>query len=291
MSKTIATPPTPIELNQRSVFVTGLPRAGSTLLCQLLGHHPELYSTGLSSPLANSLLAMRDQWSRDPFLLSQLDVDFDLSYQRLLNASRGFVNGWFAETDKPIVVDKNRAWLGMIDAAAKIDPEAKFIVCIRELGQLFGSIEAQHQKTVLLDSGDGTASMNPYGRATAYFKDGGMVASCLSSVESALEDLSDDLRSRLYFLKFEDLISNPVGTMNDVWQFIGTSECTINPEELTVKKGETDSHYRFKFLHTTHSSIRQLEPHRLPARTQNGLQGQHEWYYRVFYPHLIEGAS
>lgn len=286
-----STPLNTVNLAQRSVFVTGLPRAGSTLLCQLLGHHPDLYSTGLSSPLANSLSAMRDQWSRDPFLLSQLDVDFDLSYQRLLNANRGFVNGWFAETDKKIVVDKNRAWLGMIDAAAQIDPEAKFIVCIRELGQLFGSIESQHQKTVLLDSGDGTANMNPYGRATAYFKDGGMVAGCLSSVESALEDLSDDLRSRLYFLKFEDLVSNPVQSMNDVWQFIGTDEFTINPEKLNVKKGETDSHYRYKFLHNTYSSIRELKPHTIPTRSQQGLQGQHEWYYKVFYPHLMEGGS
>src|SRR5450432_1863588 len=33
------------------VGVTGLPRAGSTLVCQLLAQHPEIESEGLSSPL------------------------------------------------------------------------------------------------------------------------------------------------------------------------------------------------------------------------------------------------
>ena len=261
------------------------------MLCQLLAHHPELYCPGHSSPLANTLLSMRDQWSKDPFLLSQLDVDFELSYGRLRNAYRGMVNGWFAETDKSIVVDKNRAWLGAIDAAVQIDPQAKFIVCVRELGQLFGSIESQHQKTVLLDSGDGTAGMNPYGRATAYFKDGGMVAGCLSSVESALEDISDDLRARIYFMKFEDLVSDPTAALSDVWQFIGVEPVAIDTKKLTVKPGETDSHYRYKFLHNTYPEIREMSSHTIPKRTQQGLQGQHKWYYQVFYPQYIDGAA
>ena len=33
--------------------------------------------------------------SDDPFLLSQLDADFDRAYARLTNAFRGFVQGWF----------------------------------------------------------------------------------------------------------------------------------------------------------------------------------------------------
>ncbi|MFO1351424.1 MAG: sulfotransferase [Gammaproteobacteria bacterium] len=34
---------------QRILYVTGLPRAGSTLLCQLLGQHPDIYSIGHGS--------------------------------------------------------------------------------------------------------------------------------------------------------------------------------------------------------------------------------------------------
>ena len=41
------------------VAVTGLPRAGSTLLCQLLAQHPEIDCEGMSSPLCNLLLGVR----------------------------------------------------------------------------------------------------------------------------------------------------------------------------------------------------------------------------------------
>ena len=277
-------------LNKRNIFVTGLPRAGSTLVCQLLAHHEDLYCRGSSSPLAHIIGNMRTQWSNDSFLLSQLDGDFDRVYRRLLNTCRGMLNGWFYETDKSIVVDKNRAWLGMIDLASVLDPEARFVVCIRELGQLFGSIEAQHQKTVLLDSGDGTAGMNPYGRAADYFKDGGLVAGCLSSVESSIEDLSDAVRSRIYYLKYEDLMANPRATTDQLCEFLKISPIEYDTENLQTLAGEADSHYRYKFPHKTSTRIRPSQPHHIPKRTQQGLIGQHNWFYRVFYPHLLNDS-
>ena len=277
----------PASVNKRNIMVTGLPRSGSTLLCQLLSHHTDLYCPGNSSPLAHLLGKVRSQLSNDSFLLSQLDNNFDQVYQRIFNTYCGLINGWFAECSEDIVVDKNRAWLGMIDMASRIDPECRFVVCLRELGQLFGSIEAQHQKTVLLDSGDNTAGMTPYGRATAYFKEGGLVAGCLSSVESAIEDLDEDTRSRIYFLKYEDLMANPTATMQSLCQFLQISPLDFDEQNLQTLKGEADSHYRYKFTHTTYSKLRPAEHHRIPNRTQQGLIGQHNWFYRVFYPQFL----
>ena len=98
----------------RLLYVTGMPRADATLLCQLLGLHPAIHSTGHSSPLRQILVQLRQQWSDHDFLLAQLDVDFDRAYARLERAWRGFVAGWMAETERPWVVDKNRDWLAGI---------------------------------------------------------------------------------------------------------------------------------------------------------------------------------
>ncbi|MBW4548386.1 MAG: sulfotransferase, partial [Symplocastrum torsivum CPER-KK1] len=46
-------------LNKQIIYVTGLPRAGSTLLCQLLDHHPEIDHSGHSSPLCQTLNGLR----------------------------------------------------------------------------------------------------------------------------------------------------------------------------------------------------------------------------------------
>lgn len=149
-----------IGIEKHIIYVTGLPRSGSTLMCQLLGHHPRIYSPGHSSPLCQLLDNARASLSDNPFLLSQLDVDFDLAYTRMVNAFRGFINGWFAETDKPVVVDKNRGWLRMIETVDLLDPDFRMIVCIRDLRQIYGSVEAQHRKTLLIDFPD---HMAPHG--------------------------------------------------------------------------------------------------------------------------------
>lgn len=71
------------------VGVTGLPRAGSTLLCQLLAQHPDVQCEGASSPLCNTLLGMRRLVSDDTFFLSQLDHAFERSYVHLKSAMQG----------------------------------------------------------------------------------------------------------------------------------------------------------------------------------------------------------
>src|ERR1700722_17778020 len=138
-------------MTARFVGVTGLPRAGSTLLCQLLAQHPEIHCEGHSSPLCNVLLGIRRMISDDTFFLAQLDTSFDTSYTNLAAAMQGFVRGWHHESVKKIVVDKNRAWLHAIELLLHIEPNAKLIVCLRDLAQIYGSIEAQHQRTILVD--------------------------------------------------------------------------------------------------------------------------------------------
>ncbi|CAK0767018.1 hypothetical protein CCP4SC76_4660003 [Gammaproteobacteria bacterium] len=148
-------------MNPRILYISGLPRAGSTLLCQLLGLHPDMDSPGHSSPLWNALNKTRETLSDDPFWLAQLDVDFDRNYARLLHACQGFMTGWFAGTSKPWVVDKNRGWLMAIETLRLLDPDFRMVVCLRDPVQVFGSIEAQHQKTLLLSFPDHIAP--PFG--------------------------------------------------------------------------------------------------------------------------------
>ena len=57
-------------MSPKFVGVTGLPRAGSTLLCQLLAQHPEIDCEGNSSPLCNTLLGIRRLVSDDTLMMS-----------------------------------------------------------------------------------------------------------------------------------------------------------------------------------------------------------------------------
>ncbi len=270
--------------NRTLVCVTGLPRAGSTLVCQMLAQHPEIHCDGLTSPLCNVLLSIRRTIGKDRFFLSQLDHSFDRSYASLGTAMQGFVDGWYRHATRPVVVDKNRAWLHAVELLLQIEPTAKLVVCLRELGQIYGSIEAQHQRTILLDFLDELADYDRFGRADKLFAQDRTIGAPLRSLES-VADLPRAVQERLYMLRFEDLAERPVEQMSQLYAWLGVGPLRIDPDRLaTITPQESDSHYSMKYPHRQRERLGKPERHTIPGRIQAQIEGNFAWYYRFFYP-------
>jgi len=265
------------------IGVTGLPRAGSTLLCQLLAQHPEIHCEGQSSPLCNALLGIRRMVSDDQFFLSQLDNTFQTSYEHLASAMKGFLRGWHHTCEKKAVVDKNRAWLHAIELLLHLAPEAKLIVCLRELGQIYGSIEAQHQRTILVDFIDHLADFDRLGRADILFSKEKAIGSPLISLH-AVQDLPPEVQKRLYFLRFEDLIKQPVACMSHIYKWLDLSPFKIDPDKLKMGVQESDSHYHMKYLHRQTERIAKPKKHDIPPRIQTQIESAYAWFYQLYYP-------
>ena len=264
------------------IGVAGLPRSGSTLLCQLLAEHPEVYCEGHSSPLCNALLATRRFISDDQFFLSQLDVQFDTTYSNLQSAMKGFLHGWHKNSGKPTVVDKNRAWLHCVELLLHLEPEARLVITIRELGQIYGSIETQHQKTILVDFIDHLADFDRLGRADQLIAKDKAIGAPLSSIQ-AIQDLPQSVRDRVYFVRFEDLMAQPEQTMTTVYTWLGLSPHTIDINNLIVRPHESDSHYRCKYTHRQQSAILPPKRHEIPPRIQALIGQACGWYNEMFY--------
>lgn len=154
--------------------------------------------------------------SDDQFFLSQLDVQFDTTHGHLKSAMQGFLKGWYADCGKPMVADKNRAWLHCIEFLLQLDPQAKLLVSIRELGQVYGSIEAQHQKTILIDFIDHLADFDRFSRADQLFAKDKAIGAPLSSIQ-AVQDFPQAVKDRIFFVRFEDLMARPAETMAGVY--------------------------------------------------------------------------
>ena len=276
-------------MSAKFVGVTGLPRAGSTLLCQLLAQHPEIHSEGHSSPLCNTLLAMRRIVSEDTFFLSQLDQSFERSYAHLASAMRGYLRGWYHDCERPVVVDKNRAWLHAVEFLLHLEPDAKLIVCLRELGQVYGSIEAQHQRTILIDFPDNLADYDRLGRADMLFAKDKAIGAPLISLHAVL-DLPKAVQERLYFLRFEDLMAKPAACMSHLYSWLGVAPFQIDPERTSRDDGESDSHYHMKYLHTRVPGIVPPRKHEIPERIQAHIAGAWSWFYQLYYPDMTGDA-
>lgn len=269
-------------MTARFVGVSGLPRAGSTLLCQLLAEHPQIQSDGHSSPLCSALLRLRHGISDDEFFLAQLDVDFERVYGQLAAAARGFMHGWYQHCDKDVVIDKNRGWLRNIEYLLHVQPDARLLICVRELGQIYGSIEAQHQRTILIDFADHTAGQDRYSRADTLFSQEGVIGSALRAIE-AVQDLPEAVQQRIHVVIFERLMHDPLATMAEIYKWLGTGPHRFDPQQLRVRPHESDSHYRYKYPHPQRTSILEPAAHRIPTRIQGELEKTYPWFYEHFY--------
>ena len=270
-------------MTPKFVGVTGLPRAGSTLLCQLLAEHPDIHCEGSSSPLCNTLLGIRRMVSDDTFFLSQLDRQFDRSYAHLAAAMQGFLRGWHHDCKKALVVDKNRAWLHSIELLLHIEPDARLIVCLRELGQIYGSVESQHQRTILLDFSDHLADFDRLGRADMLFAKDKTIGAPLVSLH-AIPDLPQHIQKRLYFIQFEDLMEQPQACMSHLYTWLGLAPFANNLERLKVQDPESDSYYRMKYPHRQREQIVKPQRHEIPPRIQAQIEAAYSWFYRIYYP-------
>jgi sulfotransferase len=273
-------------LDKQLVCVTGLPRSGSTLLCQLLGHHPDLYSPGHSSPLVQALNQLRHNLSDNHFHLAQFDIDGQLVHDRMIHAFRGFMAGWFDETDRPLVVDKNRAWLNQLELAMLLEPNCRMLVCVREPSQILGSIEYRHRQTLLMDFPDHLAHLSPYDRADRLFGNEGVIGAPLRAIEH-VQDRPDDIQQRLYYVVFEDLMAEPVRVMTEIFGWLGVESVDVDPQQLEVRPHESDSYYRGKYPHRTRERITPPRRHPVPARIEAQIRKNFAWFYEAFYPGLI----
>ena len=273
-------------MKPQRVYVTGLPRSGSTLLCQLLAQHPDVSCDGMTSPLFGVLEGLRTHLTGDDSFLSRLDTGFEENYARIESVYKGILSGWLDEHhDRPFVVDKSRGWLRGISFLNELDPGFRMIVCIRELGQLFGSIEAAHEKTMLLGYRDGMSHHSSDGRATQVFDQTGVVGAPLKAIRDFQEEITDPrITSRVYYVSYEALISEPVETMRQVHDFIGAEMLDIDPGSLQVFPRESDSHYGMKWPHATFDRVNPLVWRAIHGEIQTTLENRFAWYYHAFYP-------
>lgn len=227
--------------------ISGLPRAGSTLLCNLLNMNENYHVTPTSAVL-DTLKTMRSNFSHDVTWRSQNRLEL---YDDFRNGMKGFLEGYFAGRD--VVFDKCRAWPGNIRLLDEIleNNDSKIIFCYRDPVEIIGSIEAQYQKTLLIESIDEQAAPGAFStldrRIGTFMNDGGIVSYPVEILRDALEMGYGD---RILIVKYFDLTNNTQEVLDAIHDFIGEPKQVYNFKNLVQSTFEYDGMYNYKFLHT-----------------------------------------
>ncbi len=231
-------------------FVCGLPRSGSTLLCNLLAQHPEVHTTPTSA-CHESLFVIRNSWNQWLEHKAAKDLADDKNLQRVLHA---MIHAYH-DTDKPVVIDKGRGWTSLLELAEfALGKQAKVIVPVRDIASIVASMEKLHRKSAHRnqDSGDYIDAQTVQGRAQKVLAKDGVLGLAYNRLKDVLQrGLSD----RLMLVEFDQLTSSPGAVMNDVWKFLGMEVPKHDFNNVEQSTHEDDSVHGLD-LHTIRKEVK-----------------------------------
>lgn len=202
---------------ERLFFQSSLPRAGSTLLQNIIAQNPDFYATPTSGVL-ELVFAARGNYTDSPEFKAQ---DADLMRTGFLSFCRNGMDGYYnAITDKKYVIDKSRGWGIHYDFLNLIYPNPKIVVMVRDLRDVFASMEKNYRKNP--DKANPVLNWAQMAGTTVPKRIDIWAQS--QPIGLAIERLQELFRlgidSKVLFVKFEDLCLYPETTMTKIYQYL-----------------------------------------------------------------------
>ena len=202
---------------EKIFYNSSLPRAGSTLLQNVMMQNPDIYSTPTSG-VVEFLLSARSIYSTGDAFKAQDQIEMTKAFHGF--CKEGLYGYFNAITDRPYVVDKSRAWLGNFRFANFIEPNVKIIVMVLDLRSIFASMEKNYRKNPHKDpqivNGVQLKNMTTDTRLQHY--------SVSPPIGPALEWLYDATQqgydSHVLFIRYEDFTSNPEAEIKRIYNYL-----------------------------------------------------------------------
>jgi len=223
--------------------ITGVPRSGSTLLCNVLNQNPAFHASD-TSPIPELLGTLTQRVSGSDEIRGLLNVDSEAAQERVRSMFRSMVKAWYSDTDQ-VVFDKARGWAFFGLLMADLFPEARFIVTARDLRDVFASVEKQHQKTPFFDLATTPVEKTIFARADLMMSPEGLIG----SAATGLVDLMARIPERVFPLSFEALTRDPKTKIAELYDFLELEPFEHQFEDVKNVSREPDHIHLEKFPH------------------------------------------
>jgi len=230
-------------------FISGLPRAGSTLLAALLLQNPRFHA-GMTSPVGTLFKGMLDQFAAGSEFGSIIDLD---QRRRLL---KGLFDSYYAaQQTKEVVFDTNRQWCARMPAVLDLFPQAKVIACVRNVAWVMDSIERlyranpyEHTRLFADDSERNTV----YSRVETLAQRNRMVGFPWSALKEAYYGQQ---ASSLLVVDYDMLAAAPSRVLRLVYEFIGEPWFDHDFDRVSYDAPEFDEALGLKGLHKVRPKV------------------------------------
>ena len=246
-------------MNKTYHFISGLPRSGSTLLCNVLMQNPRFWASATSGIL-DVMFGVRNQWDKLIEFRAMDPAESDAAKLRVL---RGILDAYYADVDRPVIFDKSRGWLAYLEMAeAVLEREVRVLVPVRDLRDVLASFELLWRKTsatrqMAQEPANYFQFQTVEGRCEVWCRADQPVGLAYNRVKDAL---ARGFRDRMHFVEFEKLTRNPKRTMRRVYEFLGEEYFDHDFDHVEQVTFENDEVHGIPNLHAIRSKITPVPP-------------------------------
>jgi len=263
-------------------YQSSLPRAGSTLLQNILHENPTIYSTPTDGVL-ELIFASRSNYTSSPEFKAQ---DATQMKKAFLSFCREGMSGYYESlTDRPYIMSKSRGWGIHYGFLNEIFPQPKIICMVRDLRDVMCSMEKNFRKNQ--HKSDNILNWSEMkGTTTTKRVDTWMQSPPVGlAVERLNEIIRQGIDKNIHFVKFEELCSNPQTEFKKIYNYLGLPYFEHDFNNIKQYTQEDDSVYGIYGDHTIQSK---LTPQKSKAKDVLGAElckaiyKNNEWFYKYF---------
>ena len=241
-------------------FMSGLPRAGSTLLSSILNQNPRMHS-GPSSPVVSTMLVLENHLSNDELFRA---------FPKPEQASKiisGVLENYYSDVEKPVIIDKNRSWVNRVHyIPGYFSIEPKILCPVRNMDEVLTSFLSMHRRNPLTVDGrinfldemlvKNNAPLNDENRCLLLSSSNGIVGQSYNGIRQAL---MEGRQKQLHFIEYDDLMNNPDETMRKIYEFLNEEYYSHDFSKIDNLHKQKDAEvYGFPDMHDVRDNLSKI---------------------------------
>jgi len=267
---------------QTIFYQSSMPRAGSTLLQNIMGQNPEFYVTPTSG-MIDLMLGARIGYNGNQEAKAG---DKDMWREGFYAFSKAGLNAYVANlTDKPYILDKNRNWAASYPLLTKMYDNPKVLFLVRDLRDIFASMEKKFRANP--DVEDGTVdNMNLTGLTTqARVEKWAMSHPIGHALPKLHQSMLDKTANNFLFLRYEDLCANPKAVVDSIYDYFELPRYKHDFNHVEQVTVEDDTVHGIYGDHTIRNKVEALKNDSkdvLGDYTYEWIYSNFRWYFDSF---------
>jgi sulfotransferase len=267
---------------QTVYYQSSLPRAGSTLLQNIIGQNPAFHVTPTSG-MIDLVLGARIGYNENHEAKAG---DKEMWKNGFYAFCREGINGYISNlTDKPCILDKNRNWAASYPLLVNIFPEPKILFMIRDLRAIFASMEKKFRANP--DIEDGTVNnMNLTGLTTQQRVEMWAQSHPIGHALPKLnQSILDKTAHNFLFIRYEDLCTNPESQLRSIYSYFNLPYFQHDFNHIPQITVEDDTVHGIYGDHTIRNTLDMLPDDSkeiLGDYTYEWIYQNFKWYFDIF---------